>query len=622
VHTLFPRLWAARGAQEIRLRELSRRASERLVRLALGPAISPPTLASLLDRAHGHAFYLEELIRAVAAGRGDELPETVLAMVQARLERLDSEVRRVLRAASVFGDVFWKAGVEALLGATGSSVWLDELHEQEVISVVGEGRFPAQIEYCFRHSLVREAAYGMLTEPDRVLGHRLAGEWLEQVGETDPMALGEHFERGAVPDRAVAWFRRAAEQALEGGDLEAVTLGTGRALACNATGATRGALLTMQGYIHTWRTNYGAAAACYRDALPELSPSLVHWYSAIGGALYAAVSLGHDARVAELIDALRAGLRESGDKVPPVQGMSAAVPVLCVVGEYDLARAFIERFTPLPEDGDGSSVNAAIDVARCHEAFFTGRGGPWALLVHARAALARGERDDEPRTIHMAQAYEGTALVKLGAAERGEQRMRDARKGAVARGLHLTGQFVDLFMVESLTRRMALDEAEELLRECLQQSQPNALWNTVSAVYWGRIMWRRGNFDGARTVLRSVVDVLGPLSPGYAALANGVLSRVQQLTGAVDDAMSLAHQSLAHLDAVGTWYNDVIIRVRIAEIRHALGDHAGARRALDAGLAQIHSRAAMIEDAELRTSYLTCVPENVMAATFDREWRK
>jgi hypothetical protein len=30
----------------------------------------------------------------------------------------------------------------------------------------------------------------------------------------------------------------------------------------------------------------------------------------------------------------------------------------------------------------------------------------------------------------------------------------------------------------------------------------------------------------------------------------------------------------------------------------------------------------MIEDAELRTSYLTCVPENVMAATFDREWRR
>ncbi|XXU07803.1 hypothetical protein WMF40_01105 [Sorangium sp. So ce854] len=51
---------------------------------------------------------LEEQIRAVAEGRSEGMPETALAMVQARLEALGIEERRVLRAASVFGETLCK----------------------------------------------------------------------------------------------------------------------------------------------------------------------------------------------------------------------------------------------------------------------------------------------------------------------------------------------------------------------------------------------------------------------------------------------------------------------------------------------------------------------------------
>ncbi len=310
VHVLFPRLWAARGAQEIRLRELPRRASERLVRQVLGEQIDAETVDTIVGRAEGHAFYLEELIRAVAAGKGTAAPESVLAMVQGRLERLDPQARRVLRAASVFGETFWKGGVEALLGTTGASAWLAELCEQEMIAAKEQGRFPGDVEYWFRHALVREAAYGMLTDADRVLGHRLAGEWLEEVGEADPMVLAEHFERGEERDRAVAWFFRAAEQALEGGDLDAVLARAGRGLASGASDVTKGALLTMQGYVHTWRTQYADAAARYAEALPELLQGSVHWHLAIGGALHANASIGDFTRVVAQIEMLRRGLRE------------------------------------------------------------------------------------------------------------------------------------------------------------------------------------------------------------------------------------------------------------------------------------------------------------------------
>ena len=117
VYEVFPKLWAERqNVQEIRLKELGRKAGERLVRQVLGDSVGPETMERLVKQADGNAFYLEELIRAVAEGKDKALPETVLAMVETRLGRLAVEARRVLRAASVFGEVCWEGGVTVLLG--------------------------------------------------------------------------------------------------------------------------------------------------------------------------------------------------------------------------------------------------------------------------------------------------------------------------------------------------------------------------------------------------------------------------------------------------------------------------------------------------------------------------
>ncbi|HWO22540.1 MAG TPA: protein kinase [Kofleriaceae bacterium] len=85
VYEVFPRLWAERNVQEIRLKTLGRKAGERLVRQVLGDSVEPETIERLVKQADGNAFYLEELIRAVAEGKESALPETVLAMVETRL---------------------------------------------------------------------------------------------------------------------------------------------------------------------------------------------------------------------------------------------------------------------------------------------------------------------------------------------------------------------------------------------------------------------------------------------------------------------------------------------------------------------------------------------------------
>ncbi|HUS31109.1 MAG TPA: protein kinase, partial [Kofleriaceae bacterium] len=99
LHELFPRMWAERGVQELRLDELTKRGSEKLVRSVLGDKANDALVARIVEQAGGNAFYLEELIRAVAEGKGEtKIPETVLAVVQGRLERLEVDARRVLRA--------------------------------------------------------------------------------------------------------------------------------------------------------------------------------------------------------------------------------------------------------------------------------------------------------------------------------------------------------------------------------------------------------------------------------------------------------------------------------------------------------------------------------------------
>ena len=62
--------------------------------------IDDDSVARIVEQSEGNAFYLEELIRWVAEGRGDVLPETILAMAQSRLKRLETDARRILRGAN------------------------------------------------------------------------------------------------------------------------------------------------------------------------------------------------------------------------------------------------------------------------------------------------------------------------------------------------------------------------------------------------------------------------------------------------------------------------------------------------------------------------------------------
>src|SRR5205814_1674125 len=149
---------------------------------------------------------------------------------------------------SVFGERFWRGGAAALLGDGAdarTSGQLDnllaDLVARELLGRRATATLPGEIEYVFRNAALREAAYAMLTEADRSLGHRLAGVWLEQIAQAgdgragvDAGALAEHFAIGRDPARAAIWFRRAAEQALEGNDFATALARAERGVRCGA----------------------------------------------------------------------------------------------------------------------------------------------------------------------------------------------------------------------------------------------------------------------------------------------------------------------------------------------------------------------------------------------------
>ncbi|MDQ3299834.1 MAG: hypothetical protein M3619_24915 [Myxococcota bacterium] len=204
-------------------------------------------------------------------------------MLQARLEELPADARRALRAASVFGELFRRSGVEALLGDTTSASELDRsvalLVEREVIEKRRAGSV-GEDQLAFRHALVRDAAYSMLTDADRVLGHRLAGDWLERNGERDAMTLAEHFEQGGMPDRAIAWFERAAAQAIEGHDLEAAIARAERGITCGAGGSTLGRLRLIQASAHDWRGENVEACDRAAEAFARSAHGSEPWFAA------------------------------------------------------------------------------------------------------------------------------------------------------------------------------------------------------------------------------------------------------------------------------------------------------------------------------------------------------
>ncbi|MDX2023540.1 MAG: protein kinase [Deltaproteobacteria bacterium] len=254
----YPGLWNGRNVERLGLPPLSAKNARRLVQAAL-PTASDEQADALCARADGNPFFLEELLRA-SVERGNDVaqasPASILSIIQGRFDSLGDGVKRVLRAASVFGMSFRRSGVGTLIGESNLKdveEYLDVLVAREIVyrRASGSGR-----EYMFRHALVREAAYDTLTDRDRKVGHLLAGEFLERLGAENPGELAEHFECAEEMKRAGHWHYVAGQRALASVELENAIKHCERAVKCGVEGEELGLVKLLEARVQIWRANY------------------------------------------------------------------------------------------------------------------------------------------------------------------------------------------------------------------------------------------------------------------------------------------------------------------------------------------------------------------------------
>jgi len=626
VHDAFPKLWAGRAVTQMELQGLSKRASEKLVKSVLGEDAAPPMIERIVAQAAGNAFYLEELLRAVTEGSGDALPDTVLAMVQARLEALDPEARRVLRAASVFGQVFWSGAVGALLGGARSAKdvkkLVGELLDQELVVELGHSRFPGDSEYSFRHAVVREAAYAMLTNDDRALGHRLAGAWLETAGETDAAVVADHFDRGKASERAVGWYLRAVTQALDGNDFAAVIARAERAVGCGAMGEDLGMLRLREAQSHLWRGEFEEALVRGSDAMSTLAVGTPAWSAAASEVANAGLKLGRMDRP-EALAALFRDLLASGAADGAMAGASARVAlIMSLAGRMEAADALfeaIDRLSLAVVERD-PRARAAIAMARAVRAAVAGDTG--ACLALNQVALTCYSEAGDARNACGALINLGDAHLQLGEYREAELQMRDASAAATRMGLTHLAAAVSMNLGVALARRGALDEADVALTGAMEvfREQRDRRFEGACLSEHAGILLARGDVTSAEHEARAAVDAL-TLHPPLRAFALAMLARVLIGRGAIDEAVESGGEAKRVLDSLGGIdTGEALVRLVHAETLHLAGDIDAARAAIAAARDRILERALKITDARHRANFLDRAEEHERTLTLAHRW--
>jgi predicted ATPase/class 3 adenylate cyclase len=239
--------WGAgrRNFTSLYLEPLPRGPMEELLS-GLVPGLPADLTERILERAAGIPLYAVETIRMLMdrglltrdgdvftlTGSVDELdvPDTLHALIAARLDGLATGARQLLQDAAVLGKMFTADAVSAVSGRPLEEVesTLRELLRREVLSFQSEARSPERGQYGFMQDLVRAVAYETLARRDRKAIHLAAAEWLERNRSPEDAeiveVLASHFleayrlapddaDAVAVRDRAAGVLVHAAEHA-------------------------------------------------------------------------------------------------------------------------------------------------------------------------------------------------------------------------------------------------------------------------------------------------------------------------------------------------------------------------------------------------------------------------
>ncbi len=622
---LFPSLWSG-GAQELQLGGLGRRAAERLCRQILGDDLAPAVLARIIERATGNALYLEELIRATVESSEADRPGTVMAMLQARILRLDVAARQALRAASILGENFWRGGLQALLGTESASASFDSLLKRltaaEIIEPRQESRFAGEQEYRFRHALMRDAAYGLLTEEDQRLGHRLAARYLDHVGETEAVVIAEHYVQGDLAEQAVMYFERAAQQSIDRYDSEVAMALVERGIACGAKGQELGTLYSLKlrslSQSHRWHDSPQVS----RDALALLSPGSLPWCRAMMESCLLSV-VDKVEHLIELGQRIVQAQPEPDATIEYIPAIAHFIFYLSTFGIRPLAHRCLERLLDVAAPHMETDPVIRSWCLQAHSYFLRFLGAdPWKVYLLNQGSVAAYELTRDLRFLAFKLGEYGSSVMEMGSWEDAERPLR--RAVSLAQGLAepfplVHAQSALLINLVRSSEPRNCEEAHRLACELIPKLGSNVLYEGALRTMWGQNWALCGDLDAAENELRRAKSLLQTI-PAQQFVAIAYLIPVLLKRGQAAGSLALAHEGLKLLESFGE-FGDYLVRflVAAAEAHQAVGATEVAMTLLRKAKQQIELRASLIPGPEWRARFLS-LPENVRAAELGRLW--
>ncbi|MFE9395363.1 LuxR C-terminal-related transcriptional regulator [Streptomyces flavidovirens] len=437
VRDLRSRLRRAPGGKErhVRLRPLGAEDSALLVRRVLGDAATRDVVDTVLRRARGLPFYLEELAAAVAeSGNAEVVPESVSDAVVQRVSRLSEPARAVAQVVAVSGAV--RLDVLTEFGAREAAV--EELFDAGVLvelpgaGAAGNGGMG---EAAFRHALMGEALYAATPWARRRRLHAALAQALEVRGEA-PALVAAHWEKAHEPARARPLLLAAAEAACQ-------------------VHAYRDAKDAIERALALWPA--GADAAARLRALDRLGEC--------------AERCGETGEAARAWEEVAAAYRATGDHA------ELARVARCLAGVYELAddwpRALAARFVAVEEfTRTGRRAEAAAErlAAASHLHSAGDLTGAMRLVREAWTDIDAAALPASAGLRARAMGVEGLIRTKLGDGAAGIELTRKALDLALGSGLDSLTADIYYLYADALEQRTdypaALDAWTDALTFC------------------------------------------------------------------------------------------------------------------------------------------------------------
>jgi tetratricopeptide (TPR) repeat protein len=282
------------------------------------------TQSALLERAGGNPLYTEQFVRMlVESGPAVEVkvPESVQALIAARLDTLDPELKSLLQDASVLGKVFWTGVLAEMGGRERDAVLrgLRELVRREFVRPARVSSMRDEEEFSFWHVLVRDVAYQQIPRATRSEKHVRAAEWIEGKAEDrvsdHAEILVHHYEQAlelgraagavtapALEPRLARFLILAGDRAMNL-DLAAAESTYRRALELAGESPARSVVLVKLGDALNEHGRLPEAEQAYEEAVEALRSTGETHAAALGmlGLSRALWRHGHTSRARELI---------------------------------------------------------------------------------------------------------------------------------------------------------------------------------------------------------------------------------------------------------------------------------------------------------------------------------